>query len=179
MGSEMMKARKRDTRCIDCGYQTQPRKPKGNYEQYIVRERIWRAAGMPAGKYVNAETLELKGGDGCLCVACIERRLRRKLRLSDFNPRTVWVLLRNYCDGWQTPRLSEAVFRFRAAMNAPWGKGRERLVRMAYSGHFLGGRTFYIAEDKTGERRAGDLVVLQAARRRRTPHRCGKSRATA
>jgi len=31
---------KRDTRCIDCGYDTEPLKPKGNYEQYIVRDSI-------------------------------------------------------------------------------------------------------------------------------------------
>jgi hypothetical protein len=58
---------------------------------------------------------------------CIETRLCRKLRLSDFNPRTIWVLLRDCCSGWQSPRLSEAVFRFRAAMDAPWGKHAERL----------------------------------------------------
>jgi hypothetical protein len=69
---------KRSTRCIDCGYQTQPRKPKRNYEQYIVRDSIWHAAGMPPGRYVNADTLELRGGGGCLCVGCIETRLCRE-----------------------------------------------------------------------------------------------------
>jgi hypothetical protein len=76
--------------CIDCGYNTAPGCPPrelaeflmnrdGNVpmtytrdsEVYIVRNAVWKAAGMePWG--------------GCLCIPCLERRIGRRLRPKDF-----------------------------------------------------------------------------------------------
>jgi len=42
-----------------------------NTELYMVRDKVWKAAGMePYG--------------GCLCIGCLEKRLGRKLRPKDF-----------------------------------------------------------------------------------------------
>jgi hypothetical protein len=163
----MTTKRKRDTRCIDCGYQTQPRKPKRDYEQYIVRDAIWRAAGMPLGK-VDPKTFVLSGGGGCLCVDCIETRLDRKLRLSDFSPRTTWLLLQQCCNGWQSPRLSEAVFRFRRPKVRRPPKGKEIILRLVGSGNLFGG-CFAITETVDGHRRAQEIrpLIMEDARGRR------------
>jgi hypothetical protein len=76
--------------CIDCGYNTFPgAAPRelaeflmsrdGNVpmtvtedaEVYIVRDAVWKAAGMePYG--------------GCLCIGCLEKRIGRKLKPKDF-----------------------------------------------------------------------------------------------
>jgi hypothetical protein len=76
--------------CIDCGYNTQPGAPPRELaeflmnrdgmvplthtdedEVYIVKDKLWKAAGMtPWG--------------GCLCVGCLERRIGRKLKPKDF-----------------------------------------------------------------------------------------------
>jgi hypothetical protein len=76
--------------CIDCGYNTNPgAAPRelaeflmnrdGNVpwtisaecEIYIVRNKVWKAAGMePYG--------------GCLCIGCLEKRIGRKLKPKDF-----------------------------------------------------------------------------------------------
>jgi hypothetical protein len=76
--------------CIDCGYNTAPGAPPrelaefllnrdGTHpwtitqdsELYMVKESIWKAAGMePYG--------------GCLCIGCLEQRLGRKLKRKDF-----------------------------------------------------------------------------------------------
>jgi hypothetical protein len=77
--------------CVDCGINTAPGflpgpalreelKAKGEAEQhidpdsemYMVREVIWKKAGMePFG--------------GCLCIGCLERRLGRRLKPKDFD----------------------------------------------------------------------------------------------
>jgi hypothetical protein len=76
--------------CIDCGYNTAPGLPPRELaeflinrdgtspgtitedsEMYIVRESVWKQAGMePYG--------------GCLCVGCLEKRIGRKLKPKDF-----------------------------------------------------------------------------------------------
>jgi hypothetical protein len=76
--------------CIDCGYNTFPGCPPrelaeflinrdGTFntaytedsEVYMVRDSVWKAAGMePYG--------------GCLCVGCLEKRIGRKLKPKDF-----------------------------------------------------------------------------------------------
>jgi hypothetical protein len=76
--------------CIDCGYNTNPGSPPralaeyllehggeipititAESENYIVKESIWKAAGMePYG--------------GCLCIGCLENRLGRRLKPKDF-----------------------------------------------------------------------------------------------
>jgi hypothetical protein len=73
------------TRCVDCGVETQPKNPGAthDYEQFVVLDEVWQAAGMPLGK-VDPKSFVLKGGGGCLCVGCIERRLGRKLTNADF-----------------------------------------------------------------------------------------------
>ena len=49
--------------CCDCGFNTMPTgKPKpGTFEQFIVKDEVWIAAGMTAGK-VDPKTYELIGG---------------------------------------------------------------------------------------------------------------------
>jgi hypothetical protein len=77
--------------CIDCGYNTFPGAPPRELaeflmerdgaiphtitedsEIYIVKDKVWKAAGMePYG--------------GCLCVVCLERRIGRRLKPKDFD----------------------------------------------------------------------------------------------
>ena len=76
--------------CIDCGYNTFPGAPPralaeflmnrdgqfpvtvtNDSEQYIVKNSVWKRAGMEPW------------GD-CLCVGCLERRIGRRLRPKDF-----------------------------------------------------------------------------------------------
>ena len=87
--------------CVDCGVNTAPGKPDGpqtridlalygeteitfdhNSEVYHVRDAVWKQAGM-------------RGWNGCLCIGCLERRLRRQLRPRDFarHDREVWARL--------------------------------------------------------------------------------------
>jgi hypothetical protein len=81
-----------DWLCIDCGINTAPGVHDGktvlrefalgaesvtdhigqDTEMYMVRDAIWKRAGMePFG--------------GCLCVLCLEKRLGRKLKPKDFD----------------------------------------------------------------------------------------------
>jgi hypothetical protein len=81
-----------DWLCVDCGINTAPGIPDGpttlreiaatgnsaatidaTSEVYMVRESVWKKAGMePFG--------------GCLCIGCLEKRLGRKLKPKDFFP---------------------------------------------------------------------------------------------
>jgi hypothetical protein len=93
--------------CIDCGFNTGPGMStraelaqafaedrsvqntiNNRSEVYAVRKAIWAKAGNP---------------DGCLCVACIEKRLRRKLKAKDFDRAASF----NRPDIPGTPRLLE------------------------------------------------------------------------
>ena len=127
---------------------------------------------MLAGKLVPVEPdskrFEIRGGGGCLCVGCIEERLGRKLRLSDFKGHTVWLLCRQHTDGWNSQRLSDAIFRFKAATKnfPPYERGL-RMLRLAWSGHLIGGRTFAIVEDKEGRRDVVEISVGRPPRRRK------------
>lgn len=77
--------------CIDCGFNTLPGCPgrietelafmdgetsspmtlTWEDEQYMVRDKVWKQAGMePYG--------------GCLCVGCLEKRIGRRLKPKDF-----------------------------------------------------------------------------------------------
>jgi hypothetical protein len=76
--------------CVDCGFNTAPGMPPRELaeflfnrdgtipscitpdsEMYMVRESVWKKAGMePYG--------------GCLCVGCLEKRIGRKLKPKDF-----------------------------------------------------------------------------------------------
>src|SRR5262249_40354418 len=78
--------------CIDCGYNTFPGSPprelaeflmnrdgsvpmtiSDDSEVYIVRDAVWKKAGMePYG--------------GCLCIGCLACRIGRKLKPKDFVP---------------------------------------------------------------------------------------------
>jgi hypothetical protein len=77
--------------CIDCGFNTVPGAPPRELaeflmdrdgsipmkltkdaEVYMVRDGVWKAAGMePYG--------------GCLCIGCLEKRIGRKLKPKDFD----------------------------------------------------------------------------------------------
>jgi hypothetical protein len=76
--------------CVDCGVNTAPGIPdgeealrqleaRGHYparindhsEVYMVRESVWKKAGM-------------EPFSGCLCIGCLEQRLGRKLKPKDF-----------------------------------------------------------------------------------------------
>jgi hypothetical protein len=101
--------------CCDCGMDTMPCPSRpGTLEQFIVKDTVWSAAGMPAGK-IDPRNHELVGG-GFLCVGCIEARLGRRLTIDDFNPLTVPLLLGDpYC----TKRLrSRALYRTQAEEDA-------------------------------------------------------------
>ena len=107
----MKKPRRRslkETLCIDCGMQTQPREANHNYEQYIVRDEVWQAAGMPLGT-IDPKSFELLGGGGCLCVGCIEARLGRQLTIGDFAAYTIGLALIRRAAGWYTPRLAARI----------------------------------------------------------------------
>jgi hypothetical protein len=85
--------------CIDCGVNTNPGCPDGpqiridnalnggsklrhgrDSEVYHVKPVIWEKAGM-------------QPWSGCLCIACLEKRIGRQLRPKDFDPRhdKVWA----------------------------------------------------------------------------------------
>jgi hypothetical protein len=87
--------------CVDCGVNTAPRMPDGptlrallltqrpdgfemtfdeTSEVYMVRNVIWAKVGM-------------RGRRGCLCIGCLETRLGRGLRPSDFVPNHVLNLI--------------------------------------------------------------------------------------
>jgi hypothetical protein len=82
--------------CIDCGVNTAPGHPdcfrlaedfkrfgrsktvcSDQAEVYCVWDAVWAAAGM-------------ESYGGCLCVACLEKRLGRELTPDDFNRDHVW-----------------------------------------------------------------------------------------
>jgi hypothetical protein len=79
--------------CTDCGTDTTPCtgkrgcRHKGKWEWYMVRNTLWKRAGMT---------------DGFLCVGCLENRIGRKLKPSDFSEAPV-----NDPDSWDTPRLAD------------------------------------------------------------------------
>ena len=94
-----------DWLCIDCGVNTAPGFPDGattlkqikesgvseqcigfDSEVYMVRDAVWRKAGM-------------EDFGGCHCIGCLEKRLGRKLKPKDFN----WNHSFNSLPG--TPRL--------------------------------------------------------------------------
>jgi hypothetical protein len=61
--------------CVDCGAATTNLAGKDTPiyrpEAYMVRNTVWKAAGM-------------KAVGGCLCVGCLEKRRGRRLRPKDF-----------------------------------------------------------------------------------------------
>lgn len=69
--------------CMDCGMKTAPF--DGEWEDYIVHDELWRAAGC------NPE----EGVGEFLCVGCLEARLGRRLTPEDFTEGLVsdpWVV---------------------------------------------------------------------------------------
>ena len=123
--------------CVDCGFDTAPGNlnraeseqcaaaqiaaGKRNWkipasfdsraETYMVRDAVWKAAGMePYG--------------GCLCIGCLERRIGRRLMPDDFGEH----VFNTYFPG--TPRLLE-----RQGRHDPLGEWDERgeaVSRLAY-----------------------------------------------
>lgn len=62
------------TLCVDCGINTLPIPPRNRREAqwYMVTDEVWSSAGM------NGMSA------GCLCLNCIEHRLKRPLAPEDF-----------------------------------------------------------------------------------------------
>lgn len=92
--------------CIDCGINTHPgalsreRMEKAyalskvihsdsihtttygeNTEVYMVKDAVWKAAGMNAGMGGLGDQ---NGDSGCLCIGCLENRIGRTLMPKDF-----------------------------------------------------------------------------------------------
>jgi hypothetical protein len=86
--------------CVDCGAETTPdrRRRGAKHEYYMVRDRVWSAAGMP-DRPMNYH------GD-FLCIGCLERRLGRKLRRRDFTPALV-----NEIGRWNSDRMNDRLTR--------------------------------------------------------------------
>ena len=119
--------------CVDCGINTAPGFPsrvqlekafcgpiaeRGSTctyddatEVYMVKDAIWKAAGMNAGQGGFGDQ---DGDSGCLCIGCLEKRLGRTLRAKDF-PRN-HPFNSNACPG--TERL---LARRRRPGPDPWG----------------------------------------------------------
>jgi hypothetical protein len=110
---------------------TEPWPPRrGSQENFIVKNEVWAAAGMPPGK-VDPDG-SIRGG-GILCVGCIEKRLGRLLTRNDFPPQMLDIL--KGCHS--TPRLlSRLGVDFKAIANNPlpehmvkwWTRGTIRNV---------------------------------------------------
>jgi hypothetical protein len=88
--------------CADCDRPTLTYRPglgwaAGECEWYMVRDDVWRSAGMT-----------LSGG--CLCLECLERRIGRPLTGADFPARD----FRNAPDRRHTPRLAALLEEARA-----------------------------------------------------------------
>jgi hypothetical protein len=139
------------TLCVDCKVETQPKNPGAthDYQQFIVADEVWTAAGMPPGK-VDPKSFVLRGGGGCLCLTCIERRLGRKLTNADF----LWQqLMWSWRDrGWLTPRLID---RLQSGMTDP----RPIPEPLMFSLRQLRGPKF-LREAKMGEIDGNDVLLL-------------------
>jgi hypothetical protein len=99
--------------CCDCGLDTMPRPSRPRtYEQFVVTDEVWSAAGMTPGTIRDNVLV----GGGFLCVGCIEVRLGRRLTIADFKPITIPLLL---SDPWCSERLrSRALYPTQAAEDA-------------------------------------------------------------
>jgi|ERR1019366_2301329 hypothetical protein len=86
--------------CIDCGADTAPCTGKrgcrhaGRWEQYMVHDSVWPAAGLP----LQPDIIEVHM---YLCIGCLERRLGRRLMPKDFTD----CPLNRGDHPWRTPRL--------------------------------------------------------------------------
>ncbi|HWZ38252.1 MAG TPA: hypothetical protein VNY08_08135 [Bradyrhizobium sp.] len=88
-------------KCIDCGFDTAPgclgREQMeqafalkdsiglhitGQSEVYMVKPKVWKAAGMNAGQGGFGDQ---DGDSGCLCIGCLEKRIGRRLTPKDFS----------------------------------------------------------------------------------------------
>jgi hypothetical protein len=58
------------TRCADCRVDTLPAEWGDQAEYYMVHDELWAASGVAEHAF--------------LCIGCLERRLRRRLRPEDF-----------------------------------------------------------------------------------------------
>jgi hypothetical protein len=92
--ANMAAAHKRgeESPCADCGMETTPglenrEPPIGQWEYYMVRNAVWKAAGMRSG---------------FLCIGCLEDRLGRRLSSRDFTAMPI-----NDFDPKDTPRLAD------------------------------------------------------------------------
>jgi hypothetical protein len=60
--------------CYDCGESAGP--------SYMVNSVVWKEA-FPEYAYAKKETASIKGAHVCLCLSCLQRRLRRNITLED------------------------------------------------------------------------------------------------
>jgi hypothetical protein len=86
--------------CVDCGGNTAPglstriemeqaytlsdtlsQTIDAQSELYMVKDKVWKAAGMSGGMGGFRET---DGDKGCLCIGCLEKRIGRRLVPKDF-----------------------------------------------------------------------------------------------
>lgn len=92
------------SKCHDCGTDTTPCtakrgcRHKGRWEYFMVRDKVWAAAGMPPSQIRSYGETD---GD-FLCVECLEARLDRRLGPKDFTTAPI-----NEPSPWDTPRLAE------------------------------------------------------------------------
>jgi hypothetical protein len=78
-----------DVACADCGKRLLPDGRQPAREWYMVTDVTWDASGMePLG--------------GCLCIACLEARLHRRITWRDLDPAAGPINEPNQAD---TPRL--------------------------------------------------------------------------
>ena len=93
-------------RCNDCGEPTLPEYQPSEY--YMVREDVWAPGGLaPHGGY--------------LCIGCLEKRLGRRLRSSDFSDAPV----NNPTWGWKSKRLRDRLGSRRASQARRARPGRQ------------------------------------------------------
>ena len=120
--SRRRKPRRPDAPCYDCAAETAS--PDGSNEWYMVRDRIWEAAGMPPAPDATLEAFEFTAawqayidrGKRYLCIGCLERRLGRELDCEDFTAAPVnWSGNR-----WCSDRLADRLARPHWLQAALW-----------------------------------------------------------
>ena len=102
--------------CDDCGKATTPCagedahrrttpanrrcRHKGRWESYMVHDKVWAAAGMPA-RQKRIPNYDESDGSGFLCLDCLEKRLGRDLVPEDFTKLCI-----DSPSPWDTPKLA-------------------------------------------------------------------------
>ena len=88
--------------CIDCGVNTTPCAPHEDWEQYMLEDAVWVAAGLPLGRRVGDPIPAGGVKHVWACIGCVERRLGRRLTPSDFSAYSI-----NEPSWWDSDRLAD------------------------------------------------------------------------